>query len=163
MTLEDVVDALTPLALAMRQQMGVPTFKAYHAVLKDVPAPVCAAALEQLKGSGLRFFPAATEIQAAAERVRRQQLALHPWEPCCECELTPKWRTVTVDGVARLEKCPCVTRHQTVLAERGLLAPIALLPGEAGVESEQVYPTVEQLPAAARRQLERIASKKVLK
>jgi len=164
MTLDETVDLLTPLALAMRAPLGVPTFKAYHAVLKNVPMPLAAAALDQLTASGLRFFPSAPEIQAASERVRRQQLALQPWTPCCECEDTPRWRAAEIDGVTRMERCPCVGRHQAVLAERGLLEPIAMLPGEAGVgENEQAYPDVQQIPESVRLRLQAIAGQKVLR
>ncbi len=163
MTLEDCTQLLTPLALAMRVQMDVPTFRAYHRVLENVPTALAHMGLKALQDSGLRFFPTAPEIQAAAERSRRQQLALQQWEPCAECEDTPKWRALLIDGVSRLERCPCVERHKSLLATRGLLAPIAALPGEGTGESERVYPTVDQLPASIRAQVTAGAARKALR
>lgn len=165
MTLEETRALLIPLALAMRADFDGPTQRAYAQVLEKVPAHLVAAAVEQLKLTGLRFFPAATDLQTAAERARRQHLALNAWTPCCECEDSPKWRKVTEsDGVQRMEKCPCVKRHQEQLASYGLLEPLSTLPGEAGVgENEPIYPTVAQLPAAIRGELEHIAGRKLLK
>lgn len=165
MTLDETKALLIPLALAMRAEFDGPTQRSYAQVLSNVPAYVAQAALEQLKTTGLRFFPAATDIQAAAEKTRRQLLAVQAWTPCCECEDSPRWRkAVDPDGVTRMEKCPCVGRHQQALAERGLLAPIAALPGEAGVgENEPIFPTLAQLPAPIRQQLTEVAERKLLK
>jgi hypothetical protein len=126
MTLEECTDLLTPLALAMRADLDEPTFIAYGRMLAHVPVELAAAGLEELRATGLRFFPGAPEIQLAAERARRRQLALHPWEPCCDCEETPRWRLVMVAGVKWFDRCPCIARHQAQLASLGLLAPIGL-------------------------------------
>ena len=164
MTLDECTELLTPLALAMRVQMGVPSFKAYHAILANIPFVVAQAGLDQLAQTGLRFFPTAPEIQAAAEKARRQLLALHAWEPCCECEDSPRWRTVEIDGVQRLERCPCVKRHENLLADKGLLTPIALLPGEADLRDDPTaYPTVEQIPTGIRAQLAQISERKLIR
>lgn len=166
MTLEECTDLLTPLALATRAQMDVPTYMAYHAMLKDIPAELGVLALEDLRTRGeLEFFPSAPKIQSAAERMRRQQLALHPWSPCVDCEDQPGWRSITDrDGDSRLKRCPCRARYQQSLKTRGLLEAIAVLPGEAGVgENEQIYPRLEQLPAKLQKQIQRVVDQKVLR
>jgi hypothetical protein len=45
----------------------------------------------------------------------------------------------------------------------GLLEAVAPLPGEAERESEQVFPTLEQLPADVRQRLGEVAGQKVLR
>lgn len=45
----------------------------------------------------------------------------------------------------------------------GLLDAVSALPGESERENEQVYPTLEQLPAGVRQQLGTIAGQKVLR
>lgn len=164
MTVEETTALLTPLALAMRVEMDGPTYRAYAALLKDVPAHLAALGLEQWLAGGPRFFPTAPEIQSCAEKARRQQLALHPWTACCECEDQPGWRVVIVEPpVSRLARCECVARHQQGLKDRGLFEAIAVLPGEAGAGDTAVYPTLEQLPAPLQQRLQAIADQKVLK
>jgi hypothetical protein len=165
MTLDECTDLLEPLAIAMRVQMDVPTYVAYHAILRDVPLELAMLGLEQWRQAGPRFFPTAPEIQSFAEKARRQQLASHPWEPCGMCADTqPGWRTVIAGGVERVQPCPCKSEHRRLLQARGLLEPIAVLPGEAGVgENEQVYPRFEQLPAKLQKELKPLINQKVLR
>lgn len=164
MTLEECVALLTPLALAMQKAIDGPTFRAYHRLLKDVPASLADQALTDLSDGGLRFFPTAPDIQTAAEKVRRRLLALHPYDGCIECEGHKGMREIrSAAGQLTVQPCPCKARWQARLASMGALAPLALLPGEASVENEQVYPTVEQLPAAIRQQIGQLAAQKVLK
>lgn len=164
MTVEECTDLLEPLAIAMRVQLDVPTYLAYHAMLKDIPVELAALGLDTLRQAGaLRFFPTAPEIQCAAEKARRQQLALHPWSPCAECEDQPGWRPVTRDGVSWLERCPCKARHQSFLETRGLRDQIAVLPSEAGAGDERVYPTLDQLPEKLQKQVKAVAAQKVLR
>lgn len=166
MTLDECTDLLTPVALALRAPMDLPTYMAYHAMLKDVPLELAAMGLEDLRTRGeLEFFPSAPKIQSASERARRRQLALFPWMPCAECEDTNGWRTFTDSrGDSRMERCPCRKRHEQFLSDRGLLEPIAVLAGEAGVgENEQVYPRLEQLPAKLQKEIRATIAQKVLR
>lgn len=161
MTLEECTELLTPLAIAMRVQMDVPTYRAYHAILKEVPAGVAAAAVSALTLEGMRFFPSASEILLASEKARRRQLAAHPWEGCVECEDQRGYRTLTLAaGQKTVQPCPCKARHQAMLESHGLLTPIALLEGEAGAGDERIYPTLEQLPAPLQKQIKQIAAGK---
>lgn len=166
MTLDECTDLLTPVALALRAPMDLPTYMAYHAVLKAIPLELAQMALEDLRARGeLEFFPSAPKIQSASERARRQQLALYPWTPCAECEDTNGWRTMTDSrGDQRVERCPCRKYHEQTLRDRGLFDPIAVLPGEAGVgENEQIYPRLEQLPANVQKQIRATVAQKVLR
>lgn len=165
MTLQECTALLTPLALALGRDVDGPTFRAYHKRLEDVPVRLAELAIVQLDHEGaLRFLPSAPEIRAASEKVRRQQLALHPYDGCAECEMQPGWRNVITERGSAVEKCPCKGRHQEKLASLGLLEAVGLLPGESGVgESEQVFPTVAQLPAPIREQLTLVAGKKALR
>lgn len=163
MTLKECTAVLAPFALACRADMDEPTFKAYHRILADVPAVLLDSALEQLSKAGCRFLPSAPEMLIASEAVRRQQLAFHKWTPCVDCEDSCGWRERLVNGVNRMERCPCIARHQAKLAELQLLNAISVLPGEASGESEQVFPTLEQLPTSLRQQLASIAGRKVMR
>lgn len=164
MTLEECTALLTPFALAMRADMDQPTFRAYHRMLQDVPLALAEPALEALSRTGLTFFPTAPEIQAAAERYRRQQLALNPWTGCADCEDQRGYQTVLTDGGQKtVSPCPCKARHQSRLAERGLLEPLALLPGEGGALDPTTYPDIQQLPAVHQQRLTQIASSKVMR
>lgn len=164
MTLEECVALLTPLALAMRAEMDKPTYRAYHALLKDVPVQLGQAAIEDLQASGLRFFPAATEIQTAAEKARRRLLALNPYDGCAECEDQPGYRTMRIEGQQKtVEPCPCKARHRVRLADLGVLDPIAMMPGEAEPESGAAYPTPEQIPEPIRARLREMSNAKLLK
>jgi hypothetical protein len=165
MTLQECTALLTPLALAMRADVDDPTFRAYHRILKDVPATLAQAALDDLTTNGMRFMPSAPEILNGAEKARRRLLALNPYEGCAECEFQRGFRNVlTPAGQKTVEACPCKARHLEKLDRMGLRNGIAMLPGESGVgESEQVFPTVEQLPAAMRQKLLEAVRQKVLR
>jgi hypothetical protein len=163
-TLQECTALLAPLALAMRTDLDEPTFKAYHRVLRDVPAHLAASALDALTQEGLRFFPTAIEIQGAAERVRRALLAAHPYEGCVECDHQRGYRTIAVNGQKTVGPCPCKARHRAKLERLGVADPIAALPGEAGtIESEQVYPTLEQLPGSLQKQIREAVGRKLLR
>lgn len=164
MTRDECIDLLTPLALAMRVSMDLPTYLAYHAMLQDVPVELARLGLDQWRETGPRFFPTAPEIQSFAEKARRQQLALHVWEPCDRCRDTqPGWVSVFDGDVSRLRPCPCKAEYRDALEARGLLEPIAVLPNEAGAGDDHVFPRPEQLPAKIRQKITHIASQKVLR
>lgn len=161
MTLSECTALLTPLALGLRVQMDVPTFRAYHRILKAVPPGLMAAALEALVLEGITFMPTAPEILLASERARRRQLALHVYAGCADCEDQRGYRTlVGTEGQKTVERCPCKARHQVQLEARGLLTALATLPNETGAGDEAVYPTVEQLPAPLQARVQQIASGK---
>lgn len=165
MTLQECTALLTPLALAYRAELDAPTFRAYHRVLKDVPAMLGAAALENLIDGGLRFMPSAPEILIASEHARRQQLAAHPYEGCIECEAQRGFRTLLSDDGQQktVTVCPCKFRHQAKLERLGLVTPIASLPGESGAGDETVYPTIAQLPERIQARLLQVAGQKVMR
>lgn len=164
MTLKETIALLTPLALALRAEMDGPTFRAYAKQLEKVPVALADAALTDLSDTGLRFMPTAPEIKHAAERKRRQLLAAHPYSGCAECDGHVGFRHILGgEGQPRVEKCPCKARWQDQLERIGARDPLAVLPGEAASEGEQVYPTLEQLPAPIREQLGSMAGQKVIR
>lgn len=164
MTIDECVALLTPLALALRVDMDVPTYRAYAKVLKDVPVQLADHALTELSASGLRFMPSAPEILTASEKARRRLLAQYPYTGCAECEEQRGYRSVLgSSGQPTVEPCPCKNRWLERLGRMGAREPLALLPGEASTTGEQVYPTLDQLPAPLRQQIAAVAAQKVLK
>lgn len=159
----DFRQVLSPLVLGMRADFDQPTWAVYYAALRDVPAVLLESAVAVMLREPREFFPKVGEIRAACERQRRVLLAANPHEACAECEMSKGWRSVLVGNVPKVERCPCVSRHQAKLKGMGLLEAVTSLPGEAERESEQVYPTLEQLPANVRQQLGTIAGQKVLR
>ena len=164
MTRVELVASLEPLAQALRTDIDAPTWTAYYRALRDVPASLLESVVEDYFRQPLVFFPKATEIRAACEKHRRAVLALNPYEGCVECEHSRGFRQVTSSsGQVTVEPCPCRGRHRARLEALGVADALVALPGEAEAQSEQVYPTVEQLPAPIRAQLERVAGQKVLR
>jgi hypothetical protein len=158
----EFVEILEPLALAMRAEMDGPTWTAYYRALSDVAAPLLAAVVDGMFHQALEFFPKAPELRAACERQRRAVLAANPHEACCDCEHSRGWCQVLVNDVPKVQRCPCVARHQQRLEALGVREPLAALPAEAAGD-EQVYPSFGQLPAGIRQQLEAVAARKQLR
>lgn len=165
MTLQECTAMLTPVALAMRADFDAPTFRAYHRVLKDVPAHLAEDAIQAIVTAGAEFMPTAPKILQAAERLRRQLIAALPWSPCADCEDFPGFRKVMVEGSSQetRQKCPCKARHRSMLQERGLLEAFAELPAENGAGDVREYPTADQLPPGLREQLTAVAGRKALR
>ena len=140
------------------------TQRAYHRLLKDVPAPLLVAGVDAFLETGPRFMPTAPELQVAAEKARRALLAAHPYDGCVECEGQRGFRTVIAEGGQPVvSPCPCKARHQQKLARLGLDKPAAVLPNEAGAGDEAVYPTLEQLPERIQARLRAVAAQKLLR
>jgi hypothetical protein len=158
------VALLTPLALALRAEMDGPTFRAYHRHLETVPAGLAQRAIAELEQTGLRFMPTAPEIRHAAERARRQVLAASPYTGCIDCEDQKGYRTVLGEhGQKTVQPCPCMARYLSALERDGLREPLGALPTEAGAGDEQVYPTLDQLPAPLRAQIQQAVNRKMLR
>ena len=111
-----LVRLLQPLAAAMRTDLDAATWAAYYRALKDVPTALLSAAVDRLLREPRTFFPKAQEIRAAAEAARQALLALHPYERCADCDEHCGFVPVLVDGVTRLERCPCFAAHQKRIA-----------------------------------------------
>ena len=131
MTLEECTTVLAPAAIALGARLDVPTFRAYHRALQDVPLSLLEAALETAQRTPREpyepAFPPARRLRALAEQARHALIAAHPYEGCCECEDQRGWRTVTHADGAIVERCPGFRRHQEKLAQLGLGSmPLAL-------------------------------------
>lgn len=76
-TIEDVTKVMVFLsALWPREEIGTPTYKAYHRILEDVPADALTAAAEKL-GASATFFPKAAELRNTAfELIQGDELPL---------------------------------------------------------------------------------------
>jgi hypothetical protein len=166
MTLEETVALLSPLALALRVDLDAPTFRAYHAQLKAVPAALVDQALTDLSDGGLVFMPTAPQIKQAAEKKRRQLLAANPYTGCVECENQIGYRPVMGENSQQItvERCPCKTRHLARLESLGLREQLSDLPGEAGVgENERTYPAFEELPPKVQAQIRDITGRRQIR
>lgn len=164
MTRAEFVAILEPLALAMRADMDAPAWGAYYRAFADVPAALLSRVVDRLIREPLQFFPKAGELRAECEKQRRAVLALHPYEGCPDCEHSKGWRQRRLPGQqAVVERCPCQGHHRERLAAMGVLDALTALPGESEGASEQVFPTVEQLPAPLRQQLLEQVRQKVLR
>lgn len=162
MTFEDFRALAAPLAVQLGAEWDLPTWRLYHQAVASVP-PMLLELAFQMAAETRTKYPSAAQLREIAESMRRKALALYPWSPCCECEDSPRWRKILVEGIERVEVCPCVRRHTMRLAEMGLGTPIAELPGEDSPQSERLYPTLEQLPADIRARLETLSAQKVLR
>lgn len=127
MTRDEFVETLGPLVLAMRADFDKPTWTAYYQALENIPAPLFREAVATAMQQDREFFPKANELRALAERARQTFIAAHPYEGCWECEHSKGWRPTLVDGVARVERCPCLEQHRMKLAALGVVTePLAL-------------------------------------
>lgn len=133
MTLVECTAILAPLATMLHADMDAPMFRAYFRALEDVPTHLLAAAVERAAKSA-RFMPKPGELRQYAEDARKALIAAHPYDGCCECDGHKGWRPVLVDGVQRVERCPCWGRHQEKLARLGVGSTPLALP--AAVEAE---------------------------
>ena len=124
---------LTPFVLAMRGDFDYPTWTGYFRVLGNVPARILEATLAVLGAQERRFMPTASEMLAAAERVRVGLLAAHPYRPGACCNFTG-WAERSIEGVKRAERCACYGVHLRQLSDLGV-GPALLLPGG---DAEQV-------------------------
>ena len=141
MTLETCTHILTALAITLGARMDVPTYRAYHRALQDVPAPLLEAAADAAgrtpRGAYEPTFPTPATLRAMAESCRQALVAAHPYRPgaCCEGS---GWQGVTEDGAAKVKRCACHQAHQKALLALGLGSPLLLSaaqPPEAEAEA----------------------------
>lgn len=164
MTLDECTTVIGTFALTLRQGVDAATFRAYHRVLADVAPGLLEMALADLGRTGIEFLPSAPKVLSACEATRRRLLALHPYDGCPDCEDQRGFQTImNAAGQKTVKPCPCKARHAEKLIGMGLGAPVAEIASEASGESEQVYPTLEQLPAPMRAQVAGMAQRKVLR
>lgn len=167
----DFAMVLAMLAEAFGEKHLTPVrIEAYHRGLKDIPLGLLQQTADRMiQTMGSESFrwtalPLVADIRTAAERLRRELRAAHPWQPCCECEDHPRFREVTVEGVKRLERCPCLARHVEMLARLGA-GPTAFVALPAAHEEPEAEsgPELRSLPEPMQQRVRTIASQKVLK
>lgn len=144
---------LALLAEAFGEQKLTPVrIEAYHRNLQDLTLPIMALVVDRLiqtVGSGsFRWtaLPPVADIRLAAEQIRREELGKHAMPACIVCDST-RWRPVTVMGVVRVQRCPCVALHAAAMEQLGLTTrPFCALPvGELEPEEPETL-TTKQLP-----------------
>ena len=129
MTLEDCTKILAPLAITLGQRLDVPTFRAYHRALQDIPAPLLEAVADAAgrtpRAPYEPTFPTPSKLRAMAESCRQALIAAHPYRPgaCCEGS---GWQWVTEDGAAKVRRCTCHQAHQKAILALGLGSPLLL-------------------------------------
>jgi hypothetical protein len=108
------------------------TIKIYSKALQKIPAPLLSPMVEHCLETrkGYRKLPEIAELRADAEWARRDIMARNPWTPCCDCEDSPGFVPVLVEGVPRVAKCPCRVRYAERLAQLGVGPSLALPPAD---------------------------------
>jgi hypothetical protein len=101
----------------------------YKAAFEQVPAPLLDLTIRRVILTR-RWFPKPVEILEDAEATRLELKASVKYEPCCDCENSPGWCEVTVDGVKRMTRCRCFHVYQQKVALLGVGdKPLALPKG----------------------------------
>ena len=164
MTLQECTAVLAPFALALRADVDDPTFRAYHRVLKDVPAALFQAAVDAVAlEPDIRFLPTAPELRGRCERTRHALLQAQPYEGCCDCEHGPGWQTVTDGNMQKVQRCPCWTRYLLKLARLGIGTSLSTArPSFRELESAQ-GPALDEVPPAVTDRVREIAASKRLR
>ena len=149
MTLEDCTKILTSLAITLGARMDVPTFRAYHRALQDMPVPLLEAAADAAgrtpRGAYEPTFPTPATLRAMADVCRQALVAAHPYRPgpCCDHS---GWQSAAMDGVAWVRRCTCWQAHQQAIAALGLGSPLLLSAAvQPEVEAEAFDPRAAQV------------------
>lgn len=152
-----------PVAVQFGAEWDQPTWKMFYRAVSDVPLGLYIQALTDATRTRTKM-PSAAQLRELAEQHRRALLAANPYDGCPDCEDQRGYRTIlNAAGQKTVERCPCKARHAEKLTGLGLDAPVAQIAAETSGESEQVYPTLNQLPAPIRAQVAGIAGQKVLR
>lgn len=120
---------LEPLVVALGADFDVPTWTVYYRALEDVPAPLLQAAVDRAARS-CRWMPKPGELRTFAEEARQTMRAQLKFEPCpmnegCSAQ---GWVTREIDGVPRMVRCACWTRHQEQVQALGAGSEVLALP-----------------------------------
>jgi hypothetical protein len=101
----------------------------YRAALEQIPPALLDLTIRRVILTR-RFFPKPVEILEDAEATRLELKASLKFVPCANCEDSPSWCAVVVDGVPRVARCQCWHVHQQKVALLGVgEKPIALPAG----------------------------------
>ena len=123
MTFPEFRSIVAPLAVLLRADYDLPTWKLYHHTLEDVPLVILVPAVQRAAKERTKF-PSAAELRRLAETERQRLLMGRTFAPCEECTLG--WQDVEVDGVKRVTRCACWHAYQRSL-EDVPREPLALL------------------------------------
>jgi hypothetical protein len=131
-----LIQILTPLAVACRQELDAAQWRVYFAALEDISESLLESAVVALIKGDTAFLPRPGEIRKAAEGVRQALLAAHPYEPCEGCSASPGWTELVVDGVKRLTRCGCRQAHLAKLERLGVGSAQLTLPPKDWTQQE---------------------------
>jgi hypothetical protein len=119
--------AIALLAEAFRlRELTAATIRIYDKALEKVPVPV----LEPMTQRAIatrQFFPKVAELLQDAEACRHELLNSLKYDPCAQCNETG-WETRLEDGVSRVHRCGCWTRHQQKVSALGVGSAVLALP-----------------------------------
>lgn len=122
---------------AFRSELDAPTARLYWRVLHDVPVPLLDGALTlALQERVYPTVPRPAELRKHAETVRQRVLAAFPWTSCGACT-DGGWIEVLVGGVARVQRCECFRRHQSLWHQLGAAGPALLQPALPAGDEER--------------------------
>lgn len=129
MTFDEFKRIVVPLAVQLGAEWDQPTWKLYHRSVENIPMPLFVSAIDTA-GQTRTKFPSAAQVREIAEAQRQLLIKANPYDGCCECEDRKGWREIEIDGVKRMERCPCSRRYIAKLAGLGVTTePLALPPG----------------------------------
>lgn len=130
---------LAPLVSVLwkkKEPFGVVEARIYMRTLKHVPSAILVAAVDKALETETWFPEPAKLLEIAADLVEEgRRAAAAKWLTDCEECHGSRWREITVDGVARLERCGCWQRAMAEMAAIGEpLKKKALPPANPNVE-----------------------------
>lgn len=123
MTFPEFRSLVAPLAVQLRAEYDLPTWKLYHQAVEDVPVVILVPAVQRAARERTKF-PSAAELRRLAEVERQRMLLGRTFTPCEDCTLG--WKDIEVDGVKRVTRCGCWHAYQRTL-EDVPREPLALL------------------------------------
>ena len=131
--------ALAPLVAVLwkrKEPFGVVEARIYMRTLKHVPSAILVSTIEKALETEEWFPEPARLLAIAADLVDEGRKAVaEKWlgTDCEECHGS-RWRSITVDGVERLERCGCFRRAMQEMAEVGHPLKRKALPPNPNVE-----------------------------
>jgi hypothetical protein len=129
MTWEEFREHTMPVAVQLGTEYDLPTWRAFHRTVKDVPLVLYLGALETVAKTRTKF-PAASQVLQMAEARRLELMSAHPYERCSDCHGFGQIRVGT-DLPPRYVRCRCWDRYQAKLTSLGIgTEPLALPPAQ---------------------------------
>jgi hypothetical protein len=130
---QDARDFGMALALLVKHYEKPPNYMDVHRVriyergCEGIPgALLIRAAMRATKTRN--WFPKLPELLEDAEACRQELIATMTFTPCAECEHSPGWSSIVVDGVTRATRCRCWLAYQERLVKAGVTQKVLAAP-----------------------------------